>query len=97
LLAARNAKVWQNWSILVLVFLVGNLFASILSASTKLAIALAAIFGFCEILWRLFGIYNIGMFIDTLIANIPSMIPTMKFFAVRFPAPVYSPSLERVC
>lgn len=88
LLAARNAKVWQSWSIIFLFFLIGNLFANILSSTAKIAIAYATITGVCEIGWRLFGIYYVGLFIDELVERIPgniNLVPTIKFFGVRFP------------
>ncbi len=88
LLSARSAKAWQSWAIIFLVFLIGNLFASILSASAKLAIAFASISGVCEIVWRLFAIYNVGLLIDEIVKRIPNtvtLVPTVKIFGVRFP------------
>ncbi|CAL8074859.1 unnamed protein product [Orchesella dallaii] len=88
LTAARNTKVWQNWAILYLIFLVGNCFANILSEQAWILGILVAGFGIIEILWRLVCIYNVGVYIDELLEKISYDTPTIKFFSVRFPFPI---------
>lgn len=86
--AAQNAKVWQNWAIVYLIFLVGNCFSNVLSAYSWATMYALAGFGMLEILWRLVGIYNVGIYIDDLLERISYDTPTIKFFSVRFPIPV---------
>lgn len=97
LLSARNAKTWQSWSIIFLPSIITNLFASILSATAKFAIAFAAISGMCEIVWRMVGIYNVGLFINELVQKIPSsvkLVHTIQFCGVRFPVATESRELD---
>lgn len=84
--SARNAKLWQNWAIVYLIFLVGNCISNVLSAQSWFVILLAG-FGVLEIFWRLVGIYNVGIYIDDLLQYISYDTPTIKFFSVRFPVP----------